>query len=421
MIYTDGKRWGFKVATLGMPENVQMVWRILQDAAPTYLVGGAVRDLLRGVAVHDWDLATALAPESVSAIAVRYGWRTQALGMRYGMITVIVSQSLSLEVATLRMEGDYNDQRHPNQVKYGVDIVQDLGRRDFTVNAMALTWTGSLIDPFGGQEDLQRHLLKAVGLPTARFREDPLRMWRAFRFLSQLGRDWSLDETVNHAIGELAEETKTTSYERRREEFWRILQSVDPLPGLNGLRNSGLWSYWWSGFHPSSQDWKTSERRVAQFQDPVLRLTALVWCCDAEVVTKWLTQGRFSNLVKRRVQSLLAIRRVDWTVLPVQEARSLARHHGVDVLLDGYKLAGSSANPSVTLELYRLADNPQCLTLACSGQDIMAWAEIEPGPEVRHWISLLEYWIDQDPVRNNRQALQAYVVQKASNARKFGR
>ncbi len=398
-----------------------MVWRQLQEAAPTYLVGGAVRDLLRGVDVHDWDLATALVPESVAAIAARSGWRTHTLGIRYGTVTVIVSQSLSVEVTTLRAEGEYSDQRHPNQVKFGVDILQDLGRRDFTINAMALPWSGALIDPFGGQEDLQYRLLKTVGLPSARFREDPLRMWRAFRFLSQFDGGWSLDETVNQAIGELAEATKITSHERRREEFWRILQSVDPLPGLNGLRNSGLWSHWWPGFHPSPQDWETAKKRVAQFQDPVLRLTALVWSCDADFVTRWLTQGTFANRVRRRVESLLAVRRVDWAVLSAREVRRLASHLGVDVLLDAYKLAGSPANPSVILELKRLASDPQSLALACNGQDIMAWAEIEPGPQVGHWILLLEHWIDQDPMRNNRQTLQAYVVQKASHTRKSGR
>lgn len=408
-------------ATAEMPAHVQMVWGRLQDAAPTYLVGGAVRDLLRGVAAHDWDLATALEPESVIAIAARYGWRTHTLGLRYGTITVSVGQSMSVEVTTLRAEGDYYDQRHPSQVNFGVDILRDLGRRDFTINAMALPWTGPLIDPFGGKKDLQSHLLKAVGLPTTRFKEDPLRMWRAFRLLSQLGRDWDLDVMVSQAIGQLASETKTTSDERRREEFWRILQSLDPLPGLNGLRKSGLWSYWWPGFHPSRKDWETSQRQVARFQDPVLRLASLVWSCDVQSVTRWLTQGRFSNVIKRRIENLLALRKIDWMAVQPQELRRLARRHGVDVLFDGYQLAGSPANPRITLELTRLRDNPQSLALACNGQDIMAWANIAPGPNVRHWVSLLEHWIDQDPRRNNRETLQAYVTQQASQTRQSGR
>ena len=189
-------------------------------------VGGCVRDLLLGRAPGDWDIATSARPEAVTA---RFE-RTVPTGLKHGTVTVLLG-GMALEVTTFRGESGYSDGRHPDRVTFGVGLREDLARRDFTINAMALAPDGSVLDPFGGRADLARRLIRCVGEPERRFTEDALRMLRAVRFAAQLG--FSLEARTAAALASCAPLLERVSGERIRAELEKTLLS--PHPSLAAL------------------------------------------------------------------------------------------------------------------------------------------------------------------------------------------
>ena len=167
-----------------VPPDVHSIASRLQAAGlRAWIVGGCTRDLLLGRPVHDWDLATDARPDQV----VELFRRVIPTGIQHGTVTVMLGRS-GYEVTTLRGEGAYSDGRHPDSVTFVGDLVEDLARRDFTINAIALDpRTGEVTDPFQGQDDLRARSLRAVGEPERRFSEDGLRLMRAARFSAVLG------------------------------------------------------------------------------------------------------------------------------------------------------------------------------------------------------------------------------------------
>jgi len=181
-----------------------------------YAVGGCVRDLLLERPIHDIDIATDATPDQVTALFPR----TVPTGLAHGTVTVLLGDE-RFEVTTFRSESGYSDGRHPDAVHFETDITADLSRRDFTINAMALDLDGNLLDPFGGQEDLQRRILRCVGEPERRFAEDSLRILRAIRFSAQLG--FEIEAETQAAMIHLRAGLSTVSAERVRVELEKIL------------------------------------------------------------------------------------------------------------------------------------------------------------------------------------------------------
>ncbi len=182
----------------GIPDYVRAVLGTLEEAGhQAYLVGGCLRDMLLGRDIHDWDVATT----ALGAEVMQLFQKTAATGARFGTVTVITSGG-NVEVTTLRSDGVYSDCRRPDEVRFVGDLLEDLKRRDFTINAMAMTAAGVLSDPFDGQGDLKRRLLRCVGRAEDRFSEDALRMFRALRFSAQLGFD--IEEGTMAAVGKCA-------------------------------------------------------------------------------------------------------------------------------------------------------------------------------------------------------------------------
>ena len=191
-------------------------------------VGGCVRDLLLGRAPGDWDIATSARPEAVTALFER----TVPTGLKHGTVTVLLG-GMALEVTTFRGESGYSDGRHPDRVTFGVGLREDLARRDFTINAMALAPDGSVLDPFGGRADLARRLIRCVGEPERRFTEDALRMLRAVRFAAQLG--FSLEARTAAALAVTGRDLYDLGLRggdigRAR---WALLEHVRAHPGDN--------------------------------------------------------------------------------------------------------------------------------------------------------------------------------------------
>lgn len=202
-----------------MPKNVYQAWKRLCDAGfECYAVGGCVRDGLLGIVPHDWDLTTNALPAQV--MAVFEGEKVVPTGLQHGTVTVILAGE-PLEITTYRADGEYSDHRRPNEVRFVPDIKEDLRRRDFTVNAMAWNPAAGLCDPFGGQADLEKKILRCVGEPAERFNEDALRILRALRFASTYG--FAVETATAEALFALSPLLKTVAAERVKAELDRLL------------------------------------------------------------------------------------------------------------------------------------------------------------------------------------------------------
>jgi tRNA nucleotidyltransferase (CCA-adding enzyme) len=188
-----------------------------------YAVGGCVRDSLLGRTAHDWDLCTSALPQQVMEL---FG-AEQCIptGLQHGTVTIKYGGQL-YETTTFRTEGSYTDGRHPDKVQFVPDVREDLARRDFTINAMAYNEAEGLVDPFGGQKDLQNGLLRAVGEPQQRFTEDALRILRLYRFAARFG--FALDAATARAARQLAPHLDCISAERIQEELAKLLAAPQP-------------------------------------------------------------------------------------------------------------------------------------------------------------------------------------------------
>ena len=188
-----------------------------------YAVGGCVRDSLLGRTAHDWDLCTSALPQQV--IELFGAEQCIPTGLQHGTVTIKYGGQL-YETTTFRTEGSYTDGRHPDAVQFVPDVREDLARRDFTINAMAYNEAEGLVDPFGGQKDLQNGLLRAVGEPQQRFTEDALRILRLYRFAARFG--FALDAATARAARQLAPHLDCISAERIQEELAKLLAAPQP-------------------------------------------------------------------------------------------------------------------------------------------------------------------------------------------------
>ena len=205
-----------------LPEKVQYILHTLEEAGfEAYAVGGCVRDSLLGREPDDWDITTSARPQQVKAVFPR----TIDTGIQHGTVTVMMGKE-GFEVTTYRIDGEYEDSHHPKEVIFTANLVEDLKRRDFTINAFAYNDRSGIVDAFDGMTDLQNGIIRCVGEAKERFTEDALRMMRAVRFSAQLG--YSIEEKTKEAIIELAPNLKNISAERIQVELVKLLQSPHP-------------------------------------------------------------------------------------------------------------------------------------------------------------------------------------------------
>jgi len=200
-----------------------------------YLVGGAVRNLLLGRQTANWDFTTDAKPEEILKL-----FPDGFYNNKYGTVTVPAVNKILLEITPFRRESDYKDLRHPEKISWAKTVEEDLARRDFTINAIAFDGE-KFIDPHHGQQHIEKKIIVAVGNPDKRFSEDALRLLRAIRLASELG--FLIEENTRKAIIKNASLIKNISWERIRDELFKILASEHPAEGILFLRNSGLLKY----------------------------------------------------------------------------------------------------------------------------------------------------------------------------------
>ncbi|GAB2692141.1 CCA tRNA nucleotidyltransferase [Paenibacillus thermoaerophilus] len=239
--------------------------RLEEAGHEAYYVGGCVRDRLLGRPVHDIDIATSARPEQVMALFER----TVPTGLQHGTVTVLLEGGLSFEVTTFRVESEYADFRRPKSVQFISDLTEDLRRRDFTINAMAMDRSERVIDPFGGERDLRDRVLRCVGDPAERFAEDALRMLRCIRFSCRYGL--AVEERTWNAVLEHAPKLAHVAMERVQAELEKTLEGPDPRRGVRLLARSGLPRHMKEPFGVGEQEWQ----RLAEDQEAVPDLSRL--------------------------------------------------------------------------------------------------------------------------------------------------
>lgn len=290
-----------------LPQPVRLALSRLNNAGfEAFIVGGCVRDSLLGLAPHDWDIATSAAPEQIAAVFSSF--RCVFTGARHGTVTVLVPP-LALEITTFRKDALYTDHRHPSSVMFTTSLKHDLCRRDFTVNAMAYHPQTGLLDPFGGQQDLNAQLIRCVGKPNERLDEDALRILRALRFSAQLG--FAIEEATLQAVLQKATLLSFVSNERKTGEISRLLVCKSLQAAMPPCQS--VFAAWWPllGKMPTCQ-W---QRAVFAMQTlpPILhlRLGALlfgVWDQTQQGLSFLLSDLHtlcFSSQTKKALSALL--------------------------------------------------------------------------------------------------------------------
>lgn len=224
-----------------IPKGVKYIINTLQENNhEAYIVGGAVRDSLLERKVNDWDITTSANPQEVVNIFENLRYKIIPTGLKHGTVTILIN-SIGYEITTFRIDGEYEDNRHPKEVKFTSNLKEDLKRRDLTINAMAYNDKTGLIDYFNGLEDLNNKIVRCVGNSKDRFNEDSLRMLRCIRFASQLNFD--MEKSTKFNIRELSKNINNVSMERIRDELCKILVSSQPVYGIRNIVELNLVDY----------------------------------------------------------------------------------------------------------------------------------------------------------------------------------
>ena len=403
--------------TIRMDEGAAELLDTLHKAGyAAYVVGGCVRDSLLGLTPHDWDLCTSALPQQVMEL---FGaQRCIPTGLQHGTVTVKQSGAL-YEITTFRTEGTYTDGRHPDEVHFVPDVREDLARRDFTINAMAYNEKEGLVDPFGGQADLQSGILRAVGVPRQRFTEDALRILRLYRFAARFG--FAIDPPTAQAAQELCAHLDCVSVERIEEELAKLLASPAPAAYLDKKILLVILP------ELSSEALAAAKPVVdacpAGAENLPIRLAALLYSLGEDGTRRTLRRLRCSNAC---IEETAVLVREAVPGVPVSLNIYARRLLGKYNLCTVQRIAalGTALQPERAADFAALselaeqldADGVCCRVsqLAVNGRDLMT-AGVPAGPGIRKVLEALLDGVIREEYPNERQALLAAVQQFAAS------
>jgi len=450
-----------------IPREVKFITDELRKKGfEAYIVGGCVRDFLREVEPEDWDVATSGKPEEIQKIFPKSFYENKFL-----TVTVQAGSEnpklKEIEITTYRKEAKYTDKRHPDEIKFAKTIEEDLARRDFTVNAVALkirdrggTGEGqSLVDPFGGQEDLKNKIIRAVGNPEERFNEDALRMMRAVRFAVTLGEDWKIEEKTAEAIRKNSPWLQAISLERIRDEFLKIIMTERAADGIELLRELGLLKY----ILPELEEgYKVTQNKHHIYEcyehalfslkyaaqkhfNKYVRLAALLHdigkprvkkgegpdatfygheIVGAKMTIQILNHLKFPKKDIEKIAKLVRYHLFYYNPGEVGDAsvRRLLRQVGPENMeeLLQVRMADRIGSGVPKAEPYKLRhlkyviekvsqDPISVKMLKLNGNDVMKILEIQPGPGVGQILDVLLGYVLEDPKKNNKEFLEKEV------------
>ena len=403
--------------TIRMDEGAaELLYTLHRAGYAAYVVGGCVRDSLLGLTPHDWDLCTSALPQQVMKL---FGaQRCIPTGLQHGTVTVKQSGAL-YEITTFRTEGTYTDGRHPDEVHFVPDVREDLARRDFTINAMAYNEKEGLVDPFGGQADLQSGIVRAVGVPRQRFTEDALRILRLYRFAARFG--FAIDPPTAQAAQELCAHLDCVSVERIEEELAKLLSAPAPAAYLDKKILLVILP------ELSSEALAAAKPVVdacpAGAENLPIRLAALLLSLGEDGIRRTLKRLRCSNALIE--EAAVLVREVVPGVpvsLNIYARRLLGKYNLCTV--QRIAALGTALQPERAADFAALselaeqldADGVCCRVsqLAVNGRDLMA-AGVPAGPGIRKVLEALLDGVIREEYPNERQALLAAVQQLAAS------
>ena len=396
-----------------IPEPVRAIAGTLRGAGhEAWFVGGAVRDWLFEASgagppsrVGDFDIATSALPDAVRALFRR----TVPIGIEHGTVAVLDGSGASHEVTTFRRDVE-TDGRHA-KVAFGVSLDEDLARRDFTINAVAVhPETGEIRDPFAGRADIASGVVRAVGDPTTRFREDRLRVLRALRFASVFG--FQIEPATWAALCASVPEIDHLSRERVRDEWLKMLEGASPVVGVGMWRRAGALARVWPEMAELGPDVPGRLDAIAPPRDPVLLTAAALWHAGASeyVAESAVRRLRFSNDEAARVQAVVSGLRVPMPVPGLaREMRhwlSSHRAHAADIIAVSEPLARRPDLLAAARAIEASSDPLTIRDLAVSGDDLAA-AGVAPGRAMGGVLRQLLGEVLDEPDRNTREHLLA--------------
>ncbi|WP_286892065.1 CCA tRNA nucleotidyltransferase [Thermobacillus sp.] len=392
-----------------LKDAMPVIERLSAAGHQAYFVGGCVRDALLGRPIGDVDIATSARPEAVMAIFPKH----VPTGIRHGTVTVFV-KGRSYEVTTFRTESDYDDHRRPSDVAFVDDIRTDLKRRDFTVNAMAMDADGRVIDPFGGMSDLERGIIRCVGSPDERFREDALRMVRAVRFAAELG--FRIAPSTWRALRRNAGLLRHIALERVGAELDKMICGADPDRAAALFIRSGLWRTTKTPLKAPGLPACAGKVRLSDLAAGDRRWIAL-WAASnvsPEAARSWMSRFAFGKKRMRAIFEPLQLHaaaacipdtRDDWAALALRHGRQAAADW-LDVMR---ALPGVSPVPADRLERWSawLADMPAftAAELALDGTELAEAAGRKGGPWIKRTMDRLLLETAAGRLPNERRAL----------------
>lgn len=452
-------------------KEVREVAALLESAGfEAHLVGGCVRDLLLGREPKDWDIATNATPEQIQKVFLNFAGATAdkpatIYENQFGTVGIKTESEdpalKIIEVTTYRIEGKYTDKRHPDEVRFAKTIEEDLSRRDFTVNALAMNLAGGaagkIIDPFGGQADLDKKIIRAVGDPEARFQEDALRILRAVRFMAQLG--FEIDFSTEAAMKKHAGLLEFISKERIRDEFVKMMGTENAHDGVRLMAKDGILRYvvpeLMEGvevgqnkhhiFSVFEHNVRSLQYSVEQNHSLEVRISALLHdagkprskrgegpdctfyghqVVGERLVLEILGRLHFPKEMTERIALLVREHMFVYDPETVTDAgaRRLVRRVGKENLEALFQLReadriGSGVPKAQPYRLRHLKfriekvsqDPVSAKMLKVNGEDIIREAGVEPGPKIGSMLAILLEEVLDDPTLNDRDVLIAKV------------
>ncbi len=364
-----------------------------------YFVGGSVRDIILNHHIHDVDIATSAFPEEIKQIFPR----TVDVGIEHGTVLVLHGDE-EYEITTFRTESTYQDYRRPDEVTFVRSLSEDLKRRDFTMNALAMTKEGELIDLFSGIEAIHQKQIIAVGNASERFHEDALRMMRGLRFASQL--DFDIEEQTKQAIMEHHALLEKISVERIYIEFIKLLTAEYRNKGLVSFVETGCFNYC-PGLkgHQEGLEKLLTIPNEAIFETDTIAWITLIYMLHINEVTSFLRQWKCSNKlihhVDKSVTQLIRRDTEEWDILSLYES-------GEEVISDVEivrELIGLSSQKDEALNIYKELPIKSIRELAVSGKDILNVLEESPGPWLGQLLGHLEKSVVLAQLPNEKEAL----------------
>ena len=434
-----------------LPGNVEAIINTLEQAGfEGYAVGGCVRDTLLGKTPDDWDITTNASPMHVKSLF----HRTIDTGIQHGTVTVLMDRE-TYEVTTYRIDGEYEDSRHPREVIFTASLLEDLKRRDFTINAMAYNDASGIVDVFGGIQDLENKVIRCVGNPVERFTEDALRMMRAVRFSGQLG--YEIEEKTGQAVTQLAPTLSKISAERICTELTKLMVSPHPdyLRKAYELGMTKVFLPEFDGAMETEQNnphhcYNVGEHILHSLNfvqaDKVLRFTMLFHDLgkaftktvdedgidhfyghvekSAEIADKRMRSLRFDNDTREKVVRLVKYHdyKIELTKKAVRRAVVKVGEDIFPYLLEVkradflsqslYKREEKEAELQQLTTLYQqILEEKDCISiknLAVNGSDLIAMG-MKPGREIGEKLQMLFEMVLEDPTLNTKEFLLSQI------------